>query len=147
MAHFQFLVPLLSPSTKISTVVANTNLSDPILLYPSSFTVWKQAAGLIRYDTISQKGPMMNTQTTRPIGIKTTYTIDGTDGTTTTTSETFDASRSDACEVRVGLPVDIEPVKVRYISKYTSYAENVENAIIFSIVFGPCSVVAPANRN
>ena len=87
----------------------------------------------LRYDyttTFSHFGPkMMDTQieatttTTRPIGIKTTYIIDGNDGTTTSTSETFDASRSDACEARVGLPVGTEAVKVRYVSKHTLYAE------------------------
>jgi hypothetical protein len=51
------------------------------------------------------------TTTTRPIGIKTTYIIDG------------NASRSDACEARVGLPVGTEAVKVRYVSKHTLYAE------------------------
>ena len=48
---------------------------------------------------------------TRPIGIKTTYIIEGNDGTKTTSSETFDASRSEATEVRVGLPIGVEPVK------------------------------------
>ena len=52
--------------------------------------------------------------TTRPIGIKTTYIIDRNDGTATTTSETFDASHPDASEVRVGLAIGVEPVKVRF---------------------------------
>jgi len=49
--------------------------------------------------------------TTRPIGINTTYIINGNNGTATRTSETFDASRSDAFEERVGLPIGDEPVK------------------------------------
>jgi hypothetical protein len=98
----------------------------------------------------------MNTQTTRPIGIKTTYIIDGNDGTTTTTSEIFDASRSDAYEARVGLPVGIEPVKVRSVpfrsarAHTHTHAENIENAIINTVVFyldRVVFVVAPANRN
>lgn len=54
---------------------------------------------------------------TRLIGIKTTYNITGgTDGKTTSITKNFNVSHSDACEVRVGLPVGIGPVKVRFKS-------------------------------
>lgn len=49
----------------------------------------------------------------RPIGITTTYIVHGDDGKERTTTETFDASSSEASEVRVGLAVGVEPVKVR----------------------------------
>lgn len=54
-----------------------------------------------------------STTTTRPVGIKATYTIHADDRKTSTTTETFDASRPDASEARVGLAVGVEPVKVR----------------------------------
>ena len=54
----------------------------------------------------------------RPIGITATYIIQGDDGETTRTSETFDASHSDASEVRVGLPIGFEPVKVRFDQEF-----------------------------
>lgn len=54
------------------------------------------------------------TATKRPIGITTTYIIHGGDGTARKTSETFDSSRSEASEVRLGLPIDMKPVKVRF---------------------------------
>ena len=55
------------------------------------------------------------TTTTRVTGIKATYTIHENDETTTTTSQLFDASNSNASEVRVGLPIGVEPVKVRLV--------------------------------
>ena len=58
------------------------------------------------------------TTTTRVTGIKTTYTIhenDETTTTTTTTSQLFDASNSNASEIRVGLPIGVEAVKVRLV--------------------------------
>eukprot|EP00533_Pseudo-nitzschia_delicatissima_P016489 CAMPEP_0197266598 /NCGR_PEP_ID=MMETSP1432-20130617/3100_1 /TAXON_ID=44447 /ORGANISM="Pseudo-nitzschia delicatissima, Strain UNC1205" /LENGTH=143 /DNA_ID=CAMNT_0042731485 /DNA_START=204 /DNA_END=635 /DNA_ORIENTATION=+ len=49
----------------------------------------------------------------RPIGIATTYIVHEDDGKARTTTETFDASSSDASEVRVGLAVGVEPVKAQ----------------------------------
>lgn len=52
--------------------------------------------------------------TRRPIGITTTYSIQGHDGTCTRSSAIFDSSHSEASEARVGLPLGVEPVKVRF---------------------------------
>jgi hypothetical protein len=78
--------------------------------------------------------------TSRPIGIKTTYIVfDGDDGTTTTTSETFDASRNDASEARVGLPVGVEPAKVRCETC------RVMNAIFGTVLLLVCKLFVPRN--
>ena len=50
----------------------------------------------------------------RVTGIKTTYIICENGDTTTTTLQNFDASNDDVSEVRVGLPIGVEPVKVRF---------------------------------
>ncbi|VEU37086.1 unnamed protein product [Pseudo-nitzschia multistriata] len=47
----------------------------------------------------------------RVTGIKTTYIICENGDTTTTTLQNFDASNDDVSEVRVGLPIGVEPVK------------------------------------
>ena len=157
--YYFWLFPLLSLHQRPSRRSSRTSIfpirSDPIVTFLLHCSEASGRLDPILSDPISQKGPTMNTQTTRPIGIKTTYIIDGNDGTTTTTSEIFDASRSDAYEARVGLPVGIEPVKVRSVSKRTrththTHAENIENAIINTVVFyldRVVFVVAPANRN
>mmetsp|Transcript_7874 Transcript_7874/g.16902 ORF Transcript_7874/g.16902 Transcript_7874/m.16902 type:complete len:145 (-) Transcript_7874:3193-3627(-) len=48
---------------------------------------------------------------TRVIGIKMNYTIYENDEKATTTCQNFDASNSDVSEVRVGLPIGVEPMK------------------------------------
>lgn len=49
----------------------------------------------------------------RPIGITTTYSIQGHDGTCTRSSAIFDSSHSEASEARVGLSLGVEPVKAQ----------------------------------